>query len=95
MGKRCKLIFFGHIDSSEESIKMANSCDDYVKGDTRLASDITLHWTQIADGHFRLVSGGRQPFGAGLNGQCEFNVGHLGLGTNVQPSLKWPTDLKV
>ena len=29
----------------------------------------TLHWTQMADGHFRLVSGGRWPFGAGLNGQ--------------------------
>ena len=36
----------------------------------------------------------RRPFGAGLSGQHEFNVGHLGLGSNVQPSLKWLTNLK-
>ena len=33
------------------------------------------------------VSGCRRPFGAGLNGR----VGHTGLGSNFEPSLKWPT----
>ena len=46
---------------------------------------ITLHWTQMADGHLRLGLSGRWPFGVSLNGQ----VGHLR--PVMSPGLKLPT----
>ena len=50
----------------------------------------TLHWTQMADGLFGLVSDGRRPFEL----VSRPPIGHLGLGSKVHPGLKWQNILK-